>query len=93
MVYYGLSHRRQGICGEIFFAAVVAAPFAVDDPVMALRIGFMAIPAQCALRKAITWALGKAPEIKNYKQARQAMEQCFKGMHRAHTTNNACQTV
>lgn len=95
MAYYDayISHRRQGIYGEMFFAAAVAAAFAVDDPVMALRIGLTEIPAQCALRKAITWALGKAPEIKNYKQARQAMEQRFKGMHRVHTINNACLTV
>ena len=88
-----LSHRRQGIYGEMFFAAAVAAAFAVDDPVMALRIGLTEIPAECALHKAIRWALRVAPDIRNYKQAREAMEQHFKGMHPVHTINNACLTV
>lgn len=88
-----LSHRRQGIYGEMFFAAAVAAAFAVDDPVEALRIGLTEIPADCALHKAVRWALRVAPDIKNYKQAREAMEQHFKGMHPVHTINNACLTV
>jgi ADP-ribosylglycohydrolase len=88
-----LSHRRQGIYGEMFFAASVAAAFAVDDPVMALRIGLTEIPGNCALHKAIRWALRVAPEVKNYKQARKAMEEHFKGMHQVHTLNNACLTV
>ena len=28
-----LSHRRQGIYGELFFSAAIAAAFALDDPV------------------------------------------------------------
>jgi ADP-ribosylglycohydrolase len=77
----------------MFFAAAVAAAFAVDDPVMALRIGLTEIPAECALHKAIRWALRVAPDIRNYKQAREAVEQRFKGMHPVHTINNACLTV
>ena len=88
-----LSHRRQGIYGEMFFAAAVAAAFAVDDPVMALRIGLTEIPRNCALHQAIRWALRVAPKIKNYKQARKAMDEHFEGMHGVHTINNACLTV
>ena len=88
-----LSHRRQGIYGEMFFAAAVSAAFAVDDPVEALQIGLTEIPGNCALHKAVRWALRVAPEIKDYKQARQAVEERFKGMHPVHTINNACLTV
>lgn len=88
-----LSHRRQGIYGEMFFAAAVAAGFAVDDPVEALRIGLTEIPADCTLHKAIRWALRVAPDIRNYKQAREAVDQHFKGMNPVHTINNACLTV
>jgi len=88
-----LSHRRQGIYGAMFFAAAVAAAFAVDDPVTALRIGLTEIPAGCALHKAVKWALRVAPDIRDYKQAREAMEHRFKGMHATHTINNACLTV
>jgi ADP-ribosylglycohydrolase len=88
-----LSHRRQGIYGEMFFAAAIAAAFAVDDPVDALKIGLTEIPRDCALRKAVQWALRVSPRIKNYKQARAAMNKKFKGMHDVHTINNACLTV
>jgi len=88
-----ISHRRQGIYGEMFFAAAISAAFAVDDPVEALRIGLTEIPRNCALSKAVKWALRVAPEIKNYQHARDAVENKFKGMHPVHTINNACLTV
>jgi ADP-ribosylglycohydrolase len=97
-----ISHRRQGIYGEMFFAAAIAAAFAVDDPVEALRLGLTEIPRQCALAQAVRWALRMAPGIKDYRQARAAMEARFKtgsingphaGMHPVHTINNACLTV
>lgn len=88
-----ISHRRQGIYGEMFFAAAIAAAFTVDDPVEALRIGLTEIPRACALAKAIRWALRVAPEITDYAQARAAVDARFKGMHMVHTINNACLTV
>jgi ADP-ribosylglycohydrolase len=88
-----LSHRRQGIYGEMFFAATIAAAFAVDDPVEALRIGLTEIPAQCALAKAVQWALDEAPQISNYHQGREAVEERFRGMNPVHTINNACLTI
>ena len=88
-----ISHRRQGIYGEMFFAAAIAAAFAVDNPVEALRIGLSEIPKNCAMAKAVRWALRFAPDIRDYRQARAAMEKKFKGMHRTHTINNACLTI
>ncbi|MHC4873650.1 MAG: ADP-ribosylglycohydrolase family protein [Planctomycetota bacterium] len=60
-----ISHRRQGIYGEMFFSAAIAAAFYTDDPVEALRIGLTEIPRSCALAKAVKWALKVSPEIKN----------------------------
>jgi ADP-ribosylglycohydrolase len=88
-----ISHRRQGIYGEMFFSAAIAAAFTVEDPLEALRIGLTEIPRKCALAGAIRWALRVAPEIQNYRQARDAMEKRFEGMHPVHTINNACLTV
>ena len=88
-----ISHRRQGIYGEMYFSAVIAAAFAVDDPVEALHIGLTEIPKECAMAKAVRWALKAAPGIKNYLQAREAMEEKFEGMNRVHTINNACLTI
>ena len=88
-----ISHRRQGIYGEMFFSAAIAAAFALDDPVEALEVGLTEIPAECALTKAVHWALKVAPDIKDYRQARDAMDKRFKGMGRVHTINNACLTI
>ena len=88
-----ISHRRQGIYGEMFFTAAISAAFTVDDPVEALKIGLTEIPRDCALARAVRWALRVAPEIKDYRQARAAVDEEFKGMHVVHTNNNACLTV
>lgn len=88
-----ISHRRQGIYGEMYFSAAIAAAFTVDDPVEALRIGLTEIPKDCAMAKGVRWALSVAPKIKDYKQARAAMDKRFAGMSGVHTINNACLTI
>lgn len=88
-----LSHRRNGIYGAMYFSAVIAAAFTVDDPLDALEIGLTEIPKECSLAKAVKWALAAAPKIKNYKQGRAAVDKKFAGMHEVHTINNACLTI
>jgi ADP-ribosylglycohydrolase len=88
-----ISHRRQGIYGEMYFSAAIAAAFAVDDPVEALEIGLTEIPQESATAKAVRWALQVAPDVKDYRQARDAVEERFKGMAPVHTINNACLTI
>jgi ADP-ribosylglycohydrolase len=88
-----LSHRRQGVYGEMYFAAAISAAFAVNDPVEALKIGLTEIPAKSAMADSVKWALKISSRIKNYKQARAAVEREFAGMHRVHTLNNACLTI
>jgi ADP-ribosylglycohydrolase len=88
-----LSHRRQGIYGEMYFSAAIAAAFTVNDPVDALEIGLTEIPGECMLAQELRWALDIAPQITNYQEARDAVEDRFEGMHPVHTINNACLTV
>ncbi len=88
-----LSHRRNGIYGEMFFSAAQAAAFAVDNPVDALKIGLTEIPRDCLLAGDVRWALAEGGNIKNFKDARQAVDEKFKGMHPVHTNNNACLTI
>jgi ADP-ribosylglycohydrolase len=88
-----LSHRRNGIYGEMFFSAVQSAAFAVDNPVDAIQIGLTEIPQDCSLAKAVAWALEEGKSIRNYKQARAAVDEHFKGMSGVHTNNNACLTI
>jgi ADP-ribosylglycohydrolase len=88
-----LSHRRNGIYGEMFFAAAQSAAFAVDDPVEALRIGLNEIPRECALARDVRWALKEGRGIRGYADARAAVDARFKGMNWVHTNNNACLTI
>jgi ADP-ribosylglycohydrolase len=88
-----LSHRRTGIYGEMLFSAAIAAAFQVKDPLEAIEIGLTEIPVECQLTQQVRWALGEAPRITNFHQARQAVEEHFAGMDGAHTINNACLTI
>lgn len=88
-----LSHRRNGIYGEMYFAAAIAAAFALSDPMEALVVGLSEIPNDCALARGIRWALETAPRIRHYRQAREAVDKRFEGMNPVHTINNACLTV
>ena len=88
-----LSHRRNGIYGAMYFSAVIAAAFAVDDPVDALHIGLEEIPLDCLLARGIRWALEVAPDIKDYRDAHDAVSERYGGMGKVHAINNACLTV
>jgi ADP-ribosylglycohydrolase len=88
-----LSHRRNGIYGAMYFAAAIAAAFAVTDPTEALVIALSEIPIDCAMAQGMRWALETAPKIRDHRQAREAVEKHFAGMHRVHTISNACLTV
>jgi len=88
-----LSHRRNGIYGEMFFSAAIAAAFTVDHPVQALEIALSEIPAECDLAREVRWALALAPSITNYREARAAVDEHFAGMSGVHTNNNACLTI
>ena len=88
-----ISHRRNGIYGAMFFSAAISAAFTVDDPLEALKIGLSEIPKDCELANALRWAFDLAPKIKNFREARNAVDDKFKGMHKVHTINNACLTL
>lgn len=88
-----LSHRRNGIYGEMFWAAAIAAAFTVEEPLQAIALGLAEIPRNCRLARAVRWALKVAPRIHTYREARTAVDAKFPGMHPVHTINNACLTV
>lgn len=88
-----ISHRYNGIYGEMYFSAVIAAAFAVDDPVEALRIGLTEIPRTCRLYEDVRWALKVAAHVTDHVKANQLVRKRFGGMSTVHTNNNACLTV
>ncbi len=95
MAYHdaSLSHRRNGVYGAMYFSAVIAAAFACDDAVTALKLGLNEIPQECRLAQDIRWALKTGPNIKDYKEAHAAAGQYFGDMSGVHTNLNACLTI
>lgn len=88
-----LSHRRNGIYGEMYFSAVIAAAFAVDNAEEALKLGLEEIPAECLLARDIKWALATGSSLQDYREAKEAVDRRFAGMSKVHTNNNACLTI
>lgn len=88
-----LSHRRNGIYGEMFLAAAQSAAFAVDDPLDAVRIALAEIPKDCLLHRDISWALEAGKTVKDHRDARRLADERFGEMHIVHTNNNLCLIV
>jgi ADP-ribosylglycohydrolase len=77
----------------MFFSAAIAAAFAVDDPVEALKIALTEIPKDCRLARDVRWAFRAGPRLADWRAARAAVDKRFAGMSSVHTNNNACLTV
>ena len=88
-----ISHRRNGIYGEMFFSAAIAAAFALDCPFRAIEAALCEIPAECLLHKDVAWALDVKDSVRDYRHARELVDDYFKGMSGVHTNNNAALTV
>ena len=85
--------RRNGIYGAMYFSAAISAAFALGDPLAALEAGLSEIPAECVLAQEMRWALDKASEVKDHRQARALVDERHAGMHGVHTINNAVLTA
>jgi len=88
-----LSARRTGVYGTMYFAATIAAAFAAGSVAKALEIGLTEIPAGCRLARDIRWALDTGARLDDWRAARKAVDDRFRGMHPVHTSNNACLTI
>ena len=82
-----ISHRRNGIYGAMYFSAVIAAAFALSDPLKALEAGLAEIPADCLMAREVRWALEVAGDINDFREARAAVDERYAGMHKVHTIN------
>ncbi|MBN1917384.1 MAG: ADP-ribosylglycohydrolase family protein [Verrucomicrobia bacterium] len=90
-----ISHTRNGIYGELFFAAAIAQAFVTDDLDTIVASGLNAIPAHCrladALQHVVEWCADAGPEAWEHVWQR-IMDSCG-GMHWIHTINNAMITL
>ena len=88
-----LTHRKNGLYGEMFCAAAVAAAFTAKTPLDAVKEGMKQIPKDSELYQALEWALSYEGKITNYIRARQLLDEKFRRMHPVHTINNMCAIV
>lgn len=88
-----LSHVKNGIYGEMWMAAAIAAAFVVDTPEEAVRIGLTEIPAKCRLAGAINETLDWCAQNGNREEVFNRIEEKYGHYHNVHTINNAALVV
>ncbi len=84
-----LSHVKNGIYGEMFFAALLAAAFATDDVDEIIEAGLSEIPRNCRLREAILDAAEWSKSEESFEQTLARIQEKYGSYHRVHTINNA----
>ena len=87
-----LTHRRNGLYGEMYAAALIAASFCVP-PLQAVETAKNCIPRNCRLRQDIDWALSCKDRVKDHRSARALLDEHFGDMSCVHVENNACAVV
>jgi ADP-ribosylglycohydrolase len=83
-----LSHTKNGIYGEMFVAAMLAATFVTEDIRAMIGIGLSEIPAQSRLASAIRQVLAWSRQYETWELARDRVEQELGHIHRVHTITN-----
>lgn len=89
------THVRNGVYGEMLFAAIQAAAFVERDPRRAVEIGLSEIPRDCRLARWVRAALDWAGACPTYEAAldRLEAEPALRQMSPVHTINNAVACV
>ncbi|MDE2768340.1 MAG: ADP-ribosylglycohydrolase family protein [Chloroflexota bacterium] len=88
-----LSHVKNGIYGEMWAAATIAAAFSLDDPLEAVRAGMDQIPAKSRLHEALTNTLAWSEEYADWQDAWERVDEAYGHYNFVHTINNACFVV
>jgi ADP-ribosylglycohydrolase len=83
------THERNGIYGEMMFAAMQAAAFVERDPERLVAIGLSEIPRDCRLAHAVAECLRWTRETADFEACMDRLEDRFEGMSAVHTINNA----
>ncbi len=82
------THTKNGIYGEMFIAAIIAAAFVESDPVKLIETGLSEIPANCRLAEGVRLALQWKKECPSWEDFMDKLDEKYKDMHPVHTINN-----
>lgn len=88
-----VSHTRNGIYGEMFFAAAISAAFAVKSPHEAILVGLTEIPVKCRMAEIVAETLDWVEKDRDWDRTWHRIDEKYKGMHPVHTLNNAAITI
>ena len=87
------SHVKNGIYGEMFIGAMIAAAFVEDDIEKVIEIGLSEIPKNCRLAHDIKKAVQIAKKAKNQLELVDKIWETFNHYSHVHTNNNAALCV
>lgn len=93
-----LSHVKNGIYGEMWVAAMLAAAFAAEDTrradlVNVIEIGLSEIPKNSRLAEAVRQTMTWCDEYPHWEDTWEEVNATFGHYHRVHTINNAALVV
>ncbi len=83
------SHVKNGIYGEMFFAAMIAAAFTEKDVEKCFDIAMATIPANCRFAEEMKWAKELAESDLDREELMDKLYANGEKYHRVHTINNA----
>lgn len=88
-----ISHSRNGIYGEMFFAALLAAAYVERDVRALVEIALSEIPARSRFSEAIRNTLTWCEQDADWESTWERIMAEYGHYHRVHTINNAALTV
>jgi ADP-ribosylglycohydrolase len=88
-----VSHTKNGIYGEMWAAACIAAAFALDDPREIILTGLNFIPAESRLTQAVLKTMQWVDAYGDWESVRDKIEEAYAGMSSIHVINNTCLIV
>ena len=88
-----LSHTKNGIYGEMFFAALLATAFLEPDLHRLVEIGLSEIPRNCRLREAVLDTVQWCDRDSDWEATWERIAAKYGHYHGVHTINNAAVVV
>ena len=88
-----ISHVKNGIYGEMFVAAMLAASFATSDVEEIVETGLSEIPARCRLAEAVGDTVAWCREFSDWDRVWDRISEKYGHYHAVHTINNAALVV
>jgi ADP-ribosylglycohydrolase len=88
-----LSHVKNGIYGEMLFAAMIAAAPFCSDLEQIIEVGLSEIPTGCRLARAVRQVMSWARENRDWLDTLDAIHAAYGHYHQVHTINNAALVI